>query len=42
MQFGQDECAQHFGISVDTQMAKIQDIHVFLKLNDLKMAVRYT
>lgn len=24
MQFGQDQYAQHFGISVDTQMTKIQ------------------
>jgi hypothetical protein len=29
MQFAQDQYAQHFGISVDTQMAKIQGTCVF-------------
>jgi hypothetical protein len=32
MQFAQDQYAQHFGISVDTQMAKITGEHMFSKL----------
>jgi hypothetical protein len=36
MQFAQDQYAQHFGISVDTQMAKIQGITCVFKIERFK------